>query len=320
MGRGGITTRAKLSSQLRDRAADKAGMSKNTDTALGWHIIMRLRQDRRVATTREQMRTAAATMLRIGRGTLLAFSLVDTHVHALVVSSRAAAGMFTRHVESALKQRLRLPVRFARATFREVESPWHLLNAFQYILRQDEHHGVDLGAALDGTSLQDWLACRLIDEGLPARVGLRLPRLRRSELAPWSAAPPPRLTDGDHLFEGAAATVAEPHLSTQHASAREVRIAAVHLGLQVLDPVDVADCLQLSLRSVQRLRKLPPEPRFEHAILRQVQLRQLAAEGVKLVAPKQHSPVTPIQSRAESFEQPGFDYVAFEDLPMLRAG
>ena len=54
---------------------------------MGWHITMRLADDRVIAHTTAELRLAARVLVEQGRDRgLLSFCVVDTHVHAVAVA------------------------------------------------------------------------------------------------------------------------------------------------------------------------------------------------------------------------------------------
>jgi WD40 repeat protein/Tfp pilus assembly protein PilF len=145
---------------------------------------MRLLDDRVIARTPAELRLASRILLEQGRARrLLAFCMVDTHVHAVLACSRAEAGCFARTAEGSLRKRLHLPP-FERARIRPVVEQSHLRAAVLYVLRQAHRHGSSLDPAHEGSSLPDLLGFRVLDSELPARLRAYLPRLRVEDIAP----------------------------------------------------------------------------------------------------------------------------------------
>lgn len=89
--------------------------------AIGFHVTLRLADDRPIATSVADLRVLARVVLEQGeaRG-LVAFGAADNHLHAMLVSDRVNAGAFAHYVETSLRWRLRLRVPFegARTTSR----------------------------------------------------------------------------------------------------------------------------------------------------------------------------------------------------------
>src|SRR5262245_57495334 len=114
---------------------------------MGWHLTMRLCDDRVIARTAAELRLASRVLFEHGRTRgLLSFRVVDTHVHALLVCSRDEAGMFARYAQGALRKRLRL-VPFEKARIRPILDQSHLRSTFLYVLRQARRHGSSLDPA-----------------------------------------------------------------------------------------------------------------------------------------------------------------------------
>jgi hypothetical protein len=224
---------------------------------LGHHVTMRLSDDRVIALTAGTRRIAARVLLEHGhRHRLLAFRVADTHAHVLLACDRREAGAFALYAESALRQRLQLPVGFEPARVRPIGSQRHLTSAFRYVLRQEARHGIHLDAAHDASSLPDLLGLRVLPASPLGLVQAMLPRLRREELLAWLepgtldvAQPSMEL-----LADAAAAALGLPDLdgrSDEHVAAR---CAAVRVAGSAPTAI-VAALLGISARGVQALRK-----------------------------------------------------------------
>jgi len=98
---------------------------------IGFHVTIRLEDDRPIAVTQAALRVIARVVLEQGeeRG-LLAFGAADDHLHAALATDRASAGAFARYVESALVWRLGLAARFERARIRPLQDQKHAYNTF----------------------------------------------------------------------------------------------------------------------------------------------------------------------------------------------
>jgi hypothetical protein len=162
--------------------------------AIGQHITMRLSDDRVIAPSIADRRAAARVLLRHGtRAGLLAFRVVDTHVHVLVRCDRAVAGSFAHATEVALRATLRLPIPFEPARIRPVLDQPHLYRAFGYVLRQEIRHGTSMDPVHDGSSLPELLGLRVVDDLVAQRVAASLPRLDARSLVSLLEAPVPRV-------------------------------------------------------------------------------------------------------------------------------
>jgi hypothetical protein len=155
------------------------------DSALGYHVMIRLDDDRVLTRNTDARRVAARVFLRHGRRAgLVAFAIADTHAHAVVVCSRAAAGRFAHAVEVALSRQLKLEVCFEPARIKAIRTQRHLYGCFYYVLRQDDHHGIRVDRAREGTSLPDLLGLRVGASYVRENVRSLLPRVDVSAF--WS--------------------------------------------------------------------------------------------------------------------------------------
>ena len=194
-----------------------------------WHITMRLLDDTVIAPSAAARRTVSRCFLRKGeQAGLLAFATADTHLHAIVVCSRNQAGEFARIVEITLQANLPLSSGFAPAYFKAITDQRHLQNAFWYVLRQQEHHGIACDPTHDGSSLADLLRLRMGGGFLRRNVGEHLPRLNDSQFerlfqvpqGNWQDALPIRLKEA-----ALAAVMSDP---SSRRDLRLARLGAVH--------------------------------------------------------------------------------------------
>lgn len=237
------------------------------DGSIATHVVLRLTDDRVVASDVGARRRLARVVQRVGgpRG-LLVFRAADTHVHLLV---QGDSTRFSQAVASALRQVLELPVGFAPARRTPVTTQSHLVNTLHYILRQESRHGLDADAMHEASSLPDLLGFRLGGEDSVARVRALLPRLRGEELRAHLGGL--ALDEGErveHLAEavGAALLVERPG----PAERRVAVAAAAGVPSEVL-----AAALGVDRRTVQRLRAPASEaaPTAVRAVRRQMGLR-----------------------------------------------
>src|SRR5262249_20645079 len=130
---------------------------------IGFHVILRLEDDRPIATTPAARRTVARVVLVQGesRG-LVAFGPADSHLHAMLVTDRETAGAFARYLACALHYHLTLRARFETARIRPLYDQRHAYNAFRYVQRQDSRHELHVDPTRDATSLPDLLGLRVL--------------------------------------------------------------------------------------------------------------------------------------------------------------
>lgn len=253
---------------------------------IGYHVTLRLEDDRPIATTKAARRLLARVVLTQGkqRG-LLAFGVADDHLHAELATDRASAGAFALYVETALRWQLGLGARFDRARIRPLYDQRHAYNTFHYAHRQDSRHELALDHAREGTSLPDLLGLRVLDPSLIARVRTHLPRIRRGDLVErFSPGVFERSPSGairlEVLAEAAAAALALPDLRGRSVDVWRARRAAVHAAGPEVPSRLLGDCLGFGVRAVQAVRTLPGEPALIRAVEKQAILQAaLASES-----------------------------------------
>lgn len=257
-----------------------------TGDPIAYHITTRLRDDRVIAPTVELRRLLASVVLWQSRHEhLLGFSAPDTHLHMLLVSGRAAAGKLAHRVESAAKQRLRLKVGFSRAEYQPVRDQAHLRNAFIYILRQYERHGVLSDPCHEASNMPDLLGMRVTGQHTVGNVRSFLPRISRADLLPFLGVEDPRdgTPSAEHVGEAAAAAVCMSSLGGNSRRVVMARTAAVKVAVGVIRGVELARHLGVSTRSVRRAVRRPVDERLVQAVHQQAVLRGIVdqrAEGV----------------------------------------
>ena len=255
----------------------------DSTTAIAWHVTLRLDRDfdRVIAPSLGQLRRTARVFLHLGRRRrLLAFGVADTHMHALVACTRREAGRFVHDLEVSLRHHLGLPVPFAPARIRPVETWRHLHNALPYVFGQDDRHGLGRDPFREGTNLGDLLGARTAGAWTVETFTELLPRVRRGDLLRYlpfgpslaTPAPPEAL---ELLPDAAAALALTPDLSGRTPVVVAVRQAAVHVAAPVLGPTHAGALLGISRASVHRHRAQPAPPALLRAL--ELQLRMRAA-------------------------------------------
>jgi len=160
------------------------------------------------------------------RFNLVAFHLVDTHLHTLVACSRREAGGFARTLEGVLRKRLLLPTPFERARFSPVESQRHLERAFLYILRQSAHHGLPQGPLFEGSNLLDLRGQRVVGAYTRALATRLMPRMMTaSDLKIVGHRPTPQGLQPSIAVECALVASSLPTISGKAHPQREARAA-----------------------------------------------------------------------------------------------
>jgi len=244
---------------------------------IGFHVTIRLADDRPIAMTAPGLRVIARVVLMQGeRRGLLAFGAADDHLHAELASDRATAGAFAQYVEVALGRRLGLGAPFERARIRPLQDQKHAYNTFRYVHRQDSRHDLHRDPFREGTSLPDLLGLRMLETSLATRVRMRLPRVHDEELIaqfPPGVFEEDRPIDLDILAASAAAVFAIPDLRGRCLEASRARRAAIHVAGPDAPTKHLGDSLGIRPRAVQALRALPPEANVVCAVRMQALLR-----------------------------------------------
>ncbi|NUP11566.1 MAG: hypothetical protein HOW73_36435 [Polyangiaceae bacterium] len=272
-------------------ARSRPSAPSDDDSALAYHLVLRLEDHRVIARTSEDFRAAAHVLLERGDPFgLVEFRVVDTHVHVMLACSRRDAGTFARAVETALRWRLRIPVSFEPARIRPICSKRHLIDTSLYLLRQTDHHGAAIDAAHEGSSLVDHLELRLGGESMVQRARSMMPRRRPSDLYAMVGGVDVQSAraDVERLATATASAFMLRDLSGRAPTAVAARRAATHIAGNKLGLVPLADMLGVSPSTVLRIRD---EARDPHAIrIVQRQLKWRAALAAR--APSPRAPVS----------------------------
>jgi hypothetical protein len=243
---------------------------------IGQHVRLRLEDDRVIAPTTAARRLLARIILHHGRGFgLLSFGCPDTHLHLETACSHAEAVELDRRIKIHLRKLLHPEVGFQRSRIDAVKDQWHLFNTFKYAITQQDRHGCHVDPFYEATILPDLLGLRVTGDYVIARVSELLPRANRELLLSWADFPP--LDDGklclDPLVDTAASAVALPDLVGRSSDVVRARRAAVQVACRHARLGEIADLLEIGLRTVKRLKAEPEDGRLIRAIEAQLRLR-----------------------------------------------
>jgi hypothetical protein len=263
-----------------------------TPPPLGFHVTMRLREDRVLARGADEVGLLARLLLRHGakRG-LLAFGVADTHLHAVLECTRSEAGAFAQVVQTAIRRCAKLEVPFDRARFRAVRDVWHLRNTVRYVTQQEARHGL-VDDLAEGTVAPDVLGLRVVEPQVALRVRRSLPRVGREEWLAWVGwedwRTAPMLLEA--LRDAAAASVGGARLGSRGVRSRAARVAACHLARGAgLASGHIASLLGISVRAVFQALKHEPDADVLHAIEGQLRLRGRRGVRVLRAAPEREA-------------------------------
>jgi hypothetical protein len=246
---------------------------------LAWHVVLRLVSREVISPSVPARRRLATAAIEIcaPRG-LLAFRGSDTHVHLLLEASRAGAGRTAQALACALSYRLGLERRFSAATLTPVETHIHLERAFDYILRQDVHHGFTGDPWHDASILPDLLGMRTTGAAAAAAALERLLRISHAHLV--SRLGVERLDPGDDpdlVAESAAAAAGLAALGEATEAGRAARRAALEVLARTVGLGDAAARLGIHRVTAYRMRQSAACPELVRAIRLQVGFRAALA-------------------------------------------
>jgi len=254
---------------------------------LGYHINLGATDGRVIAPNTRVQRTLARTVLTAGRDCgLLAFRAADTHLHILAACCRELAGRWLRSLSTKLRVRLKLPNGLSSAHFEPVADQRHLVNAFRYVLRQDERHGTQHDPLAEASNLPDLLGMRLIGGYTAGSVARLLPRIRAEELVARLDLTVGQLTAAaisedayEQLEDAAAATLGLPRLLGRSSEVVAARVAAVAVVGDALPTARLTRLLGSTARTIRRLKGREADPRLVEAVARQLRLRTVRTQA-----------------------------------------
>lgn len=203
-------------------------------------------------------------------------------MHVVILTDRAVAGRLAQALGLALAAVFGAPLPAAGIT--PIEDAAHLRSTFEYVLRNDERHGVVPDPWRDNSNLPDLLGARVNALSTAAATRGALPRIDAAflrGLAGWELA---RLREPlapdlvrEHLRDAAAAIVAEGDLASRRPLVVAARIAAVHAGLGAgLSKVELAAVLGVDAKTIRRRARARPAANLLRALDQQLRVRAAA--------------------------------------------
>jgi len=240
------------------------------------HLRFTLDNEAVIASTPEQRRDLARTVLKHGQGDagLLSFGQADNHLHVIAACDRERAGRLARAISTGLGYCLQLAVGFAPAYIGAVDDQRHLNNAFDYPFRQQARHGLSWDPLFEASNLADLLGLRLLGRYSVARVRQLLPRLTRPRLLQLLGVPelaPAARPDGD-LLAATLRAAALPSLWVKSHDAVAARRAMLEVARGHVPLRHLAEQLHISERAAYKLLRQPAQPEFVTAIRLQLDL------------------------------------------------
>lgn len=246
------------------------------------HIVIRLRTGLVIAPDSGTRRRVARAILSRGRPFgLFGFRVADTHAHIGVLAGKPGATELARRIE--ISRSLARPHRpgFAHCYVKPVQTQSHLENLFYYLLEQEEHHGIRMDPAHQGSILQDLLGLRVTGAYVIENVRRALPRVTRKSLLARSGFPNVVPADWplESLADAAAAAVCLLDLRLRRKCSSDVRAARTAAAAIVggrLRRVQVAKLLNTSRATLHRDAQQTPDPAVVSAIRLQLGLRAMS--------------------------------------------
>ncbi len=213
-------------------------------------------------------RDAVRTVGRICGGIVVLLSIVDDHLHLLLLCDRARVGRVAHDLLLALRPLA--PPELEPPWLRPVSGRHHLESLVEYLLTQVPHHGLPQHPALyTGNGFVDLVGARAVD-GLQLRLAEALPRYRQraayeavglpaTPLAP-AGATEIRAAGANRLAEAAkAALCVGPELRGRALPVVRARLAAVQLAREAdLRSRDLVEPLGIGQRAVQMAARRSP--------------------------------------------------------------
>jgi hypothetical protein len=242
---------------------------------IGFHLVLRLIDDRVIAPTVTHRRALAHVVYEQGeqRG-LIAFRAADTHLHIVMVGPRLEAGMLARYTTMSLRWRLELGAPFQPPAIRPLVDRRHLENAVRYAFKQEPHHGIVLDPFHDASSLPDLVGLRALSPATVGRFSATLPRVTKTSLLEDGGLALGPMPSRDELpatlLEATLAAAGLATLGLDDAS-HAARCAAAHAVS--LPAAELGGILQIAPASVRRLRDKQPLAALLSAIKRQLAIR-----------------------------------------------
>ncbi len=255
--------------------------------AIGYHLMFRLLDDRVLVPSTAKRRLLARVTYRMAEPAgLVVFGVADTHLHLALRASRARAGKLAHDLCCALHFAVEPQQLFERTRIKPIETQRHLENVVGYAFRQKWHHGIQVDALRDGTSLPELLGLRVLSASIVMRVRELLPRMRRQDLLQLLGLPAleavdslePDLDSPGMVLDAAAGAFGLPALGGRSKDARSAAAALLRLPAPAdLRRAFIAE-LSLDRSTVWRLGRASVPAEHLRALRLQLGLRRWLAE------------------------------------------
>lgn len=240
---------------------------------LGYHVILRLDDDRVIAPSRAERRRIARKLAEMSRKMhILCWKLADTHLHIVVLGKERPDELIRRlKIWFANAVRPGVPLEVQRN--KPIRSQSHLESVFHYALSQDSHHGSEIDTWQDASSVVDTLGLRVLCPEIATRVSEHHPRLKRPSLLEHLGVE--ELDKGMHievLADAAMGAFGLDALTLRGDGARARRAAVAAVG-GAARTADIARALGVEAAAVRRLATEGASAREMRAVRLQMALR-----------------------------------------------
>jgi len=233
----------------------------------------------------ELRRAAVQTVGRLAPGIVVLLSIVDDHLHLLLLCEQARVSRLAHDLLLALRSIG--PPDLEPAWFKPVRGRIHLENTVNYLLTQVPHHGLPHHPALyTGNGFVDLVGARAVS-GLNSCLLEALPRYRMRDAYSAVGLSEGPLVPADaeairragalRLVSGTtAALCVGPELTGRSRRVTRARIVASHLAAESwIRTGELAESLAVTPRTVQRLITHVPTPRDLDAVRRRLALEAM---------------------------------------------
>ncbi|MFZ5476214.1 MAG: hypothetical protein ACOZNI_05510 [Myxococcota bacterium] len=240
---------------------------------LGFHLILRLGDDRVIAPSHAERLRVARQLARYAREfPILAWKLADTHLHVVLLGDASVVDELVRRLRIWFTNAVRPGVPLEVQRKKPIRSQSHLEAAIRYALGQDAHHGVETDRYQDASSVVDTLGLRVLCPEIAPRLRQHHPRLQREVLLrPLGVDALAEAVHLDHLAAAAAAAFGLPMPTLRGDGARARRAAVAAAAGHPLPAI--ARALAVTPQAAGRLAKQGAPPRAVRAVRLQMALR-----------------------------------------------
>lgn len=253
-----------------------------------------------LAPGRAEVRRIVGALLRACADVpLLAFHVSDIHLHLVAAVDRVAAGRIAQRVVLVLRPPVSGGVRGGAYTV--VRDVAHLQSTFEYVLRNDEKHGVAPDPWRENSAIPDLLGLRTLHRALIPTVRRTLPRLNGSMLRSMAGWPELAIGEAPPTVDAAVAAVLAA-LGRSDLTGRGDDVVSARRVLAHLLPTTpglLGAALGRSVESLRLLRAQPPRDDLLRAT--RLQLALQAAVPLPALAPYATVGAPPAWSDAPRF-------------------